>query len=33
MHTWTDLFERASAFEPSVEQIRETLATRREDDD
>jgi len=33
MHTWDDLFERASEYETSVAEIRETLASHREDDD
>jgi hypothetical protein len=30
--TWADLFERASDHEVTVEQIRNRLATRRDDD-
>lgn len=32
METWNNLFERARTYETTVEAIRETLATRREDD-
>jgi hypothetical protein len=31
--TWADLFERASAYGTTVEQVRDRLATRREGDD
>jgi hypothetical protein len=31
--TWSDLFERATDHEVTVDQIRETLADRRRDDD
>ncbi len=33
MDTWTELFDRAGAYETTVTEIRETLATRREGDD
>ncbi len=33
MHTWADLFERASEYETSVADIRETLAAHRSRDD
>jgi hypothetical protein len=32
MHAWATLFERAREYDTDLEAIRETLATRREQD-
>jgi hypothetical protein len=33
MDTWAELFDRAEEYGTTVEEIRETLASQREDDD
>lgn len=33
MNSWTDLFDRAASFERTVDDVRETLDSRREGDD